>query len=638
MDIKSDSAWSLLELAVLAAAVAGLLYFGYFQLAPWIWSQNVPFKPEEIMFWYLPHMNERDGLELYALYALMFLNLLSVYALSHGWNRLDGRPVRYLLALPLVAVACAFIGSVGFHPPMSNLADATALDIFTQSLTVMAVILPLILLLYYLQQRSTRLVLAVTALLLIPVCFISTQPFSWIDYQYILAPALRLFHGANISEIYFPYDLLLSLVGLAWMKLRLDLNLFQVVGQCAYYLLLLGLFAFSRQWFLDKRLPVFLLVALVLVRIYAGPYDAVHFFQVTPLRLDMWFILLLLVYSRGPHHWSTGLFCGLMLLLHHNFGIIYSAAYIQLLLTLYVIDTVMVHGKPIKTVSSVLCTFLKRNYPNLVLILMGALAHYLLFKNTDVQNDLSYLHLGVDFKKITTHSVYWYAVAWLGLSFMLLFRLRARIPGNYLAASFCLIYLAIGNSLYFFGNSLENAIIVLSAILLLLFFLSIDLVGHSLVDVSDKPVKPFIPRNLAIIVSLAFIASITIWYGDSITTKAATQAKNIGNGQLIYPSTVSKQNVMRAITEVKSVTGDNPKVYFINSNDFLYYYYGGYAPVGYYNPLTSWISRREFNKFLQGLLDQGYYLAVDYAIKDYVLSPLSFSNYKIVGKNLVAWK
>jgi len=38
----------------------------------------------------------------------------------------------------------------------------------------------------------------------------------------------------------------------------------------------------------------------------------------------------------------------------------------------------------------------------------------------------------------------------------------------------------------------------------------------------ENPAKLFIHRNLAIIVSLAFITSITIWYGDSITDKAAT--------------------------------------------------------------------------------------------------------------------
>ena len=75
LNIRSDSAWNLFEMAVLAFAAAGLLYFGYFQLAPWIWSQNLPFRPGEIALWQLPWMDDRDGIELHALYAVSYTHL-----------------------------------------------------------------------------------------------------------------------------------------------------------------------------------------------------------------------------------------------------------------------------------------------------------------------------------------------------------------------------------------------------------------------------------------------------------------------------------------------------------------------------------------------------------------------------------
>jgi hypothetical protein len=629
MYVKSNSELDLLGIAVLATAIAGMLYFAYFQLAPWIWSQNLPFRPEEIAVWQLLWLDDRDGIELYALYVLMFVDLFLVYILSCGWHRLSERYARYFLILPTV-VACVFFASIGFHPPMSTIADHAVSDISAWSFMVMIVILPIIALLYYLQQRSTYLVLAVAALLLIPACFISTAPIEWYDYSFMLAPALRLYHGAGVSEIYLPYDLLLSLIGLAWMKLRFDLNSFQVVAQCAYYLLLLGVFSFSRRWLIDKRLPVFLLIALVLVRIYAGPGDAVHSFQLTPIRLDLGLILLVLVSFKGPYHWSAGLFCGLLILFHHNFGIIYSAAYIQLLLTLCAFDTVMLPGGAIQTLSKALARFLKRNSFNLALMLMAALAHYLLFKNADVSSDLSFEKLGISFTKISANSFYWYLVVVTGLSFTLLLRLRSMLSSSYLATGFCLIYVAIGDSLYFFGHSHENAMIVLSAVYLLLLFLLLDLVGHALIRGSEKSVIPFIHRNLAIIISLVLIASITIWYGDNITHKAAVQARNAGKGQFIYPSNVPEQAILKVISEVNTVTGGSHKVYFVGDNDFLFDYYGGYAPVGYYNPVYSWISKREFNGFLQGLVDHGYYLVVDNSLAKEVLSSISVSNYKYI--------
>ena len=641
MSVTSKNALDILKMTVLVTAVAGFLYFGYFQLAPWIWSQNLVVDSADIPPWYIAEMAERDGIEVYALYALMFLNLFAAFALTYQWNKLVGR-AKYLLILP-VMVAAAFLASIGFHPPVNTLAARAAPDIFAQSFWVMVVALPLIALLYYLQQRSTFWVLTIAALLLIPVCFISTAPIEWYDYAYILAPALALFHGAKISEIYFQYDLLLSLIGLAWMKLRLDVNSFQIVAQIAYYLLLLGAFVFSRRWFLDKRLSIFLLIALVLVRIYAGPGDVIHSFQVTPLRLDLWLILLMLVFFKGPYHWSVGLFCGLMLLLHNNFGIIYSAAYVQLLLTLCVIDTARLPGKFINTFSTALTTFLRQNYRSLVFIIGCAIAHYLLFRNPNIPNDFNYARIGFDFIKITANSFYWYVVILSGLAFVLLIKLRSRVSANYLAAGFCLIYLVIGNSIYFFGRSHENNIINISAILVLLFFLLVDTANYFLADSSDKPIKPFFQRNLAIILSLAFIISVTVWYGDSITYKATLQAQNALRGQLIYPSSVPEQDILNTIAEVKTITGDNHKIYFIGDNDFLqdYFlqaYYGGYAPVGYYTPTYAWISEREFNKFLQELVNQGYYLVIDNGLIKDVLPAIRISNYKYIREGVVVWK
>lgn len=630
----------ILEITLIATAGAGLLYFCYFQLTPWIWSQNIPVQPQELMPWlhhWLLDDKERDGIELYALYALMFLDLFFICILSREWDRFSSKSVLYLLALPLVAISIAFINSIGFQPPMNTLASHTARDIIARAFTVMAVILPIIISLYYLQKYSARWTLVAAAYLLIPVCFISTQPLSREDIQYIFAPALRLLHGFEVSEIYFQYDLLLSLIALAWMKLQLDLNLFQMIAQCSYYLLLLGLFAFSRKWFFEKRLAIFLLAALVLIRIYAGPGDAANIFQVTPLRLDLWLILLLLVYFKGPSHWSAGLFCGLMLLLHKNFGIIYTAAYLQLLLTLCLLDAVALPGNAIKTASMAIRIFFTKNYLGITLILLGALAHYFIFRNADGQIDFYYQRLGIGFIRIATNSFYWYVVVMSGLSFALLLKLRTRVSRSYLAAAICLIYLVIGNSLYFFGRSHENNIINISIILVLLFFLLVDVVSQSLADASGKPAKLFIHRNLAMIVSFTFIASIAVWYGDSITNKVAIQARNMGKWQFIYQPVYSERDVMNVIADVKSVTGDNTKVYFVSIYDFLFNYYGGYTPLGYYNPLTSWISRREFNKFLQELVDHGYYLVIDEKLMEYVQLETRAYRYKIIKGNFVIW-
>ncbi len=56
-----------LETSLLALATTGIWYYCYYLLAPWIWHQNIPFRPEDITPWVRTSTNEHDGVEIYAL-------------------------------------------------------------------------------------------------------------------------------------------------------------------------------------------------------------------------------------------------------------------------------------------------------------------------------------------------------------------------------------------------------------------------------------------------------------------------------------------------------------------------------------------------------------------------------------------
>ena len=78
----------LLETLLLSLSVTGLWYYCYYQLAPWIWSQNIPFKAEDITPWIRTSTNEHDGVEIYALYILVFVNIVIAFAISGLIGRL----------------------------------------------------------------------------------------------------------------------------------------------------------------------------------------------------------------------------------------------------------------------------------------------------------------------------------------------------------------------------------------------------------------------------------------------------------------------------------------------------------------------------------------------------------------------
>lgn len=602
----------ILEELLLAFSVVCFFHLVYFLLAPYIWAQNLRFSPQEYTPWIRPWTREHDGIEIYALYLLMFCSIFSCFALSQFTLRMGWGGGRFLFRAFLLITTALFFDTIGFKPPMN--AVVTWKEAFTsqQTLAVALVILAIISLFLVVHKYAAKVLLPLAGLLLIPLCFIATRPLSWKDYAFVFAPALRMINGAPLADIYFQYDLLLSLLAAAWMKLHLDLNMFQLVGRTTCYLLIFFTFIFSRKLLTNKTLSLFLFVALVLVKLYASPADPVRSLQVTPLRLDWWLPLLALAYFMGPYHWTVGIFCGMLILFHRNFGIIYSAAYCQLLVTLFFMDPGRSRGERGRaTLLTIIREHILKSRNNLLVIIASTLCAALLFGGLQSKSADLYQKIGIGFLPIAEDSFFWYVPVLFSLVFLLLLKLSSHLSRAYLTAGFFLIYLAIGNSLYFFGRSHENNIINIAASLLLLFFLFLDLIERYLAEQGAYTSMAFLKSRLGVIVSLALVLSLVFSYGPRISERFSLQVRNAEARRLIIPPEVPKESLLDAVSSVRTITGGSKKVYFISQFDFLYYYYGSYSPTGYYNPLYSWVFNSDLARFLQGLLDNGYYLAAD---------------------------
>ena len=627
--------FALLETLLLALGLSGLWYFVYYLSAPWIWSQNLPFNSADLTPWIRSAL-AKDGIEIYALYILMFVNITSALVLSGVIVQRARKSARRAIVAVSLLASIIFCATVGFTLPINTLKETSLSMIILESLLITLAVFPLVALLYFLERRSPRWGMALAAMLIAPTCFIATSHISWLDYSYIFAPALRISQGNALSDIYFQYDLMLSLLAEVWMKLGLALDTFQVLGQCAYFLALLGIFLLSRKLFLKKELSVLLLAALLLARIYAGADDPIRAFQATPLRLDLWLPLLVLAYYLGPYHWSLGVYCGLLVLIHKNFGIIYSLAYLQLLLTLGLVG----YLNSRKTGSSLggLIDHGRRCLLPLILIIVSWVANHALFRNAAFANFADfYQKIGIGFLKIDPTSFYWYVPPILSSAIILLVRLRNHVSPAYLVSGFLLVYCAIGNSVYFFGRSAETNILNISLVLLFLFFFLLDLISRTLNEddysgTALSHLRSYGPLYIGALCILTLIVS----YSHLIFTKAAIQIENAKTVELIYPVEQDK-NFQGYMNRIRQVTGNSSKVYFIDDYDFTFYYYGGYTQVGYCNPFRTWIFTKDLNRFLQGLLDSGYYLVCNGNLKG-VLNDLHYSHTIPVGENIVVNK
>jgi hypothetical protein len=625
--------WQLLETVAVALTCTAFFHFCYYLLAPWIWSQNIPYNPADLTEW-IP-TGEHDGVEIYALYILMFANGITVWGCAglvgscrqQAWRRGFG-------ALCLV-FSLLYFATVGFIPPMSTLQSAPF--VLWKPLCVTAMVFLPLALLHFLYRRFPRWALALAALLLVMPCFVASGPISWLDYSYIFAPASRIVQGAPWHDIYFQYDLYPSLLAAGWMQLGLDLNTFQILGQASYFGAILGVFLFSRRLFRKKELSLLLLASLVLGRIYTGPWDIVQVFQVTPIRLDLWLVLLVAVYLLGPLHWAVALICGALLVLAKNLGIIYTLAYFQLLLTLFAIE--YCDGDRKSPLLNSLSGYLKRCLKPLAIIICCYAASYLLLHNNDYPDFAGYYQkIGIGFIRIASHSFYWYVPAVFGVATVLLLRLRTRVSPQYLTCGFLLIYLAIGNSVYFFGRSHENNILNIAIVLLFVFFFLLDLcsvfVEH---DLDSRDSFPFIRRHGALMAAGAVLLTQIVFYSDNILNKFFTQMDGLTHRQLIYPCPEQPGPVADYLKQVRAAIGNSSKVYFVDRDDFALYYYGGYRLRGYCNPFQTWLFTRDLHSFLQKLLDDGYYLICDKALAHH-LSTLKYDNESVSGEMIVASK
>lgn len=626
----------IVQLLLACCVVGALVHSVYFALSPFIWSQGERFPIERFTLWTRSYAMERDGIEVYALYIAVFIQGALLIGSTYALNSIENKNRRIFLLIASAVISILYFFSIGFHPPVSDFSENTWSTTIQQTFDILPGIAFVGMFFYLVRNRST-LTNAVVAVFLVPVCFISTGPAYLPDYGYVFAPALRMLNGVSLSDIYFQYDLLLSLVAALTLYSNNAVELLQIVGQSAFYLLFFGIFFLSKQLFFDKRLSVFLLMCIVLVRVYAGEHNILTSFQVTPLRLDLWVILLVTVYFCSPSHWLTGTALSLLIFFHRNFGIIYFAAYCQLVALMFYLeyrDSGKVENSNYLRFRNLIIQYFLKYRVNLVLTLVAfACATVLLGGNGAYR----YQNIGIGFLRIAFSSFFWYAALLLTAAFALLIYFRKSVSRRYFICGCFLILLATGNSLYFFGRSHENNIINISTIYIFVLFLVIDLIQMQLSHSSN--VKRDYYRNATMLGSCSIVLLICIVYANNIGNKTMRQGLNLSSWQFVYPNPFSKSVMDDNIASIRSVTGNSKEVYFISSIDYLYYHHGNYEPVGYYSPFLSWVFNDEMMTFINELIQRDYYIVIDNVdlIRE-VIPSLRYTNSASNGKYSILWK
>jgi hypothetical protein len=625
---------SLLRAALLIVLTSASITYCFHQIYaaifPWVQGWNIHYPPDTLTPWIAAWNTERDGIEIYVLYAGMFLIMSTVLAVLEGLKSLNSKIAMYFVLIATGVASIRFLSSLVFTPPSAALPhNSLALLLYCAGGGLF-----LLTLIYFQRKVSLHLEAILAMLMLAPVCFIATSPIAATNYAYIFGPAQKILDGYDLSQIYFQYDVLLSLIAALWMKLNFNLSMFQVLGQLSYFFAILTIFLISRSIFRQRALSLLLLVALVLVRYLSTPWDPVYVFQISPLRLDLWLIPFLIIYFRGPVHWLLLMSIGALMLVHGNFGLIYAIAYIQLLVTLELFS-LRTHG-----FAKAIGKWAQPKYVfNVFIATLFLLACYLttraIFSSSFDATSL-YQKIGIGFIPLASNSFFWAFPIVTSTAFVLLYLLRDALTPKYLALGLALLFFTLGNCIYFFGRSHELNLFSISIPLLFLLFFTLDLIDRWMSQDGDS--YSSLIKNLTLLLAFIFILLTAYKCADRIRTNISAYHNNAmalsaHPGDPFAETAIETDAVLK---EVHQILTPSDRISFMVSDEtkeFMFYQRERNNDFFFF-PFSSCIYRKDLAEFAQSRLDNGEYILVDnYYFSDVFEKHLNGINFSYPTKN-----
>ncbi len=575
-----------------AVAVGVAVRALFFLISKWLWHFALPVLPADVLVWARWAMAERDGLEPYA---LLLFALVQILATGLGFVLLARATPRWQAAISGLLLIAVGVFAYQFppQPPLS------AIDpIPSHAGLVVAGSLLAALLLARSVRRSAG-APALLAALLLPICFLATGPSSIRDLACVLAPGLRLVHGVSPRAMYMQYDLLPALLGIGWTGLGASPQTFWFVCAASYYALLIGLFVIARRMFSHAQLAGPMVLAIVLCRIYASVPDASGFPQVTPLRLDLWPLLLAAALAAGLRRWPVGLVLGLLFVLSRSMGELYLGSYALALAGDFWARRYATPAHDRAPLLADARLALRETAPALGVIALALLTARLIFGTFGSPGVALYSHLGVGMIRIAPTSFYWWLLPLTGVVGWLAFARRSSLSPRRAEAAILAVGLLVANSIYFFGRSHEHNLINSCVSYLFSLFLALDLAWPS--APSDPPALRWGFRLAPYLV----VAVCAYSYSGRALSKLDAQQGIVLTQRKVTagpPPAIDCDGLKRA-------AGDD-RLYILSNNDYWYYVTCDLTPRGYIQPALLNVLRKPLLDDLNGLLDSGVKIAV----------------------------
>ena len=597
----------LCRLLLFSASSIFILHYVFFLASHFVWSIGTSFPTMDYTPWTRNAVSEHDGIEVFVLYGLVLLHLAVVFFLNFFWEKLTVPFWRRFFIIVSLIMTAWFIAVIGFNLPMAQILP-------WQLAMMVAALSGLFVLCLFLLERFKFLFYIVLFVFLAWVCFIPTSPqILFLDYAYILAPAYRLINGFSITESYSQYDYFMTYLAACWMKCNGSPYYFYIVLiQVPYFIFFFGMYFLARKLFLNSMFALPMLVVLVIIKIYGNLASSLILCpQVSPLRLDLWVVLLALVFWKGASHWSVGSILGIFLLVHHAFGMIYSLTYMLLIGILFLIDL----AEKREGMFNLIKKHIALHKTNLILVLVGLIFYKVFLVPVDAGGVgvVAYATHHIGFLPISKHSFYWYVAVIFSVLFLLLLKRRsillrevacqeaAWFHRNYFETGLFLLLLAMGNSFYFFGRSHENNIINISSGIILSLFMIFDIICWRW-----KGGISFRWRRTVFITGAFFLVSmVSFAYSGKIAISLKQQWNRVCCMEFQSQEYLNFLKMKFGVYEIEGVVSKVKKAIFLSHEDFFYYYHTKMIPGHFRANVSSFIFKNDFIEYVMKSLNEG---------------------------------
>lgn len=415
-------------------------------------------------------------------------------------------------------------------------------------------------------------------ILTIPVLTGSTT-----DYNFFIAPALKLLNGEKLGSFYLQYGLGETVLFKYMLALGLRLHHMQIIQAIIFSFWFLLYYLLALKLFREKFFVFLFLLSLVLFRFIASPYHPILSPQGNTMRLDLWLPLFLIVIRFKILSPITSLAFSTAYVLDNFFGLLYFFVYIVAILTLTLLKKLHNESIHIKTVILIL-----------VPVIASILFQYHYFgsffsPSAKLVDDLDYWQMN-----ISPHSMFWVGILVLALFIYIILKEKTRnLKENYLF----LLGLALVGLIYFFGRSHENNLMITSGILLVILFITFD-----------KLAKLYNLRKILFSMSGIFILITSLLFSAPIFENLNRVYDHLKRNVLIDINPIDK-----TIDQNQDFLNNYPakKIYFISNSDAYLNYRYDLKQIGYYTPFIANLFMEDTNKLLLDLSKDNYLILLE---------------------------